>query len=538
MTGAGAGHDSGEAGAGLAQREGTQPESRRRRRLIATWAALLSPGILLLLVDGYDLGRVPLWRDEAYTVDAAHRSLAQIFAMLAHVDAVNNAYYAVMHVDIALLGTSATALRLPSLLAMAVAAVFTAAIGRGLADAGRLPAPALTGMLAGLVFVAAPQVTRYAQEARAYGLVTMCATIASYLLLRAAADSRWRWWAGYGVAIALAGAFNLLSVLLVIPHAVTLWIARSRQPEAERTVRMSRWLAVVAAAAVVLSPLIVLGSAQHKQISWLTRPGVPAVGHLVVAFAGSKPLAALIALLVVGAAAGCLAPRPRPPVDALTLALPWLVLPAAILLAVSQIHPVYDTRYILFSLPALALLIATGLAWLTRLARLATSGRPGRAAGALSWLPAVAVLALLAALVLAPQRSIRLPSARADNLAAVSAIVAANEQPGDAVLYLPSNKRVFGMAYPGPFRRLWDISLAMSPVAADNLLGTEVPAATLAARGARVHRIWLVSGRGGLALLRSPRGAQAKGEAALLRSFHLVRHWTVRDDMLSLFVRG
>lgn len=526
------------AGEGLAHRGGAQQESRRRQRLIATWAALLSPGILLLLVDGYGLGRVPLWRDEAYTVDAAHRSLTQILVMLTHVDAVNNAYYMVMHVDIALLGTSATALRLPSLLAMAVAAVFTAAIGRRLAEAARLPVPALTGMLAGLVLVAAPQATRYAQEARSYGLVTMCATVASYLLLRAAADSRWRWWAAYGVAIAVAGAFNLLSVLLVIPHAVTLWIARSRQPEPERTVRMSRWLAVVAAAAVVLSPLIVVGYGQRKQVSWLTRPGVPEVNHLVVAFAGSKSLVALVALLVVSAVAGCLALRPRPPLDAVTVALPWLVLPAAILLAVSQIHPMYDARYILFSLPALALLIATGLAWLTRLARLVTPASLGKAAGPASWLPAVAVLALLAVLVLAPQRSIRLPSARADNLAEVSAIVAANQQPGDAVLYLPSNKRVFGMAYPGPFRRLWDISLAKSPVAAANLLGTEVPAATLAARGARVHRIWLVSGRGGLALLRSPRGAQAKGEAALLRSFHLIRHWTVRDDMLSLFVRG
>jgi mannosyltransferase len=225
-------------------------------------------------------------------------------------------------------------------------------------------------------------------------------------------------------------------------------------------------------------------------------------------------------------------------VDAATLALPWLVLPAAILLAVSQIHPMYDARYILYSLPALALLIAAGLAWLTRLARQVVPASPGRAAGVLSWLPAVAVLTLLAAMVLAPQRLIRLPSARADNLATVSAIVAANEQPGDGVLYLPSNKRVFGMAYPAPFQRLRDLALARSPVAAVNLLGTEVPAPTLLARGARVHRIWLVSGRDGLVRLQNPVGPQQKAEAVLLRSFHLVRRWTVRGDMLCLFVRG
>jgi mannosyltransferase len=526
------------AGAGLAHRAGTEREPCRRQRLIATWAALFSPGILLLLVDGYDLGRVPLWRDEAYTVDAAHRSLAQIFVMLTRADAVNNAYYLVMHVDIALLGTSATALRVPSLLAMAVAAVMIAATGHRLAGAARLPLPALTGMLAGLLFVAAPQVTWYAQEARSYGLVTMCATVASYLLLRAVADSRRRWWAGYGVAIALAGLFNLFALLLVIPHAVTLGIARSRQPAAERTVRLSRWLAAVAAAVVVLCPLLVLGSLQRRQVNWLTRPGVLAVNHLVVAFAGSKSLAVLVALLVVGAVAGCLAVSPKPPVDAATLALPWLVLPTAILLAASQIHPVWDARYILFSLPALALLIAAGLAWLTRLTRLVVPDSLGRAAGALSWLPAVAVLALLAAMVLAPQRLVRLPSARADDLATVSAIVAANERPGDGALYLPSNKRVFGMAYPAPFQRLLDLAQARSPVAAANLLGTEVPAATLLARAAPVRRIWLISGRNGLVLLQNPKGPQQRAEAVLLRSFHLVRCWTVRADMLCLFVRG
>jgi mannosyltransferase len=535
VTGAGAGYDGDMAGAGPAHREGTR--RKPRQRLIATWAALLGPGIALLLVDGYDLGRVPLWRDEAYTVDAAHRSLAQIFTLLAHADAVNNAYYVLMHADIVLLGTSPTALRVPSLLAMAAAAVMTAAIGHRLAGPARLPAPALTGLLAGLLFVAAPQVTRYAQEARSYGLVTMCATIASYLLLRAVADGRRRWWAGYGLAIALAGLFNLLALLLVIPHAVTLGIARSRQPAAQRTVRLSHWLAAVAAAAVVLSPLLVLGYLQRGQISWLTRPGVSAVSHLVVAFAGSRSLVALSALLVMVAVAGCLAMRPRPPVDAATLALPWLVLPAVILLAVSQIHPMYDTRYILYSLPALALLMASGLAWLTRLARQAVPASAGRAAGALSWLPAVAVLALLAAMVLAPQRLIRLPSARADNLATISAIVAANEQPGDGVLYLPSNRRVFGMAYPAPFRRLRDLSQAKSPVAAANLLGTEVPAPALLARGARVNRIWLVSDRDGLVTLQNPRGPQQKAEAVLLRSFHLVRRWMVRADMLSLFVR-
>ncbi len=539
VPGADAGYDSGMARPGLAHRGSTRQEPHRhqRQRRLATWAALLTPGILLLLADGYGLGRVSLWRDEAYTVDAAHRSLPQIFAMLPHTDAVNGAYYLLMHIDIALLGTSEAALRLPALLGMAVAAVATAAIGRRLALGSGLPAPTVTGMVAGLLFVAAPQVTRYAQEARAYGLVTMCATVATYLLLRAAADGRWRWWVGYGAVIALAGLFNLLTLLLIIPHALTLWIARVRQqaaPVASRPIRMSRWLAVAAAAVVVNSPLLVLGYAQRQQASWLVTPGVRAVSHLAVAFAGSRVLAVVIAVAALGGVLGCLFGHPRAPVDAATLALPWLVLPTAVLLVASQVHPVYDTRYVVYTLPALALLTATGLAWLTRLTASAASGR---AHPALAWLPAAAVLAVTVALLVAPQRSIRLASARADDLRGISAIMAAQVRPGDAVLYLPVNKRVFSMGYPAPFRRLWDVSLAKSPVAAGNLLGNEVPLSTLRARFARVSRIWVVSGSSGLRMMRHPPGARERAEMALLKPFHLVRRWRPGRDVLSLYAR-
>ena len=198
-------------------------------RRMAGWAPPLIPGIVLLLADGYRLGRLSLWRDEAYTVDAIGRPLPRVLAMLAHTDAVNGAYYVLMHTWAGVAGTSPTALRLPSLLAMAVAAMVTAATGGRLARAGRLPAPALTGVVAGLLFTAAPQVTRYAQDARAYGLVTMCATVATYLLLRALTDGRWRWWTAYGAAIIAVGLFNLLAFLLVGAHGVTVWIARARQ---------------------------------------------------------------------------------------------------------------------------------------------------------------------------------------------------------------------------------------------------------------------------------------------------------------------
>ena len=511
------------------------------------WAPLLIPGIMLLLADGYGLGRVSLWRDEAYSVEAASRPLPGIIAMAGHTDAVNSVYYAFMHTWIAVAGVSETALRLPSVLAMAVAAVFTAAIGRHLARTTRLPAPALTGILAGLLFAAAPRVTSYAQEARAYGLVTMCATIATYLLLRALADGRWRWWAGYGAAIVATGLFNLLALLLLAAHGVTVWVVHTRQraarahgeyapaaPVTPSAMPVSRWLAAAGTATVVLSPLLVTGWQQRKQISWLARPGLRAVSNLVISFAGSNPLVPLMVLLAAAGVIATVASQPRAASDVVTVAVPWLVLPGAILLAASQVRPVYNARYIVYCLPALALLAAAGLAGMTRLVMAIPLGKAGRV---VAWLPTALILVLLAALVLGPQRSVRLASSRPDNLRIAAAIMAAHERRGDAVLYLPSNKRVFSMAYPAPYQRLRDVALAKSPVAAANLIGTEVPPAALQARFATVDRVWVVTGRG-MRAFRHPGRALDKTKLALLKRFRLIQRWYAGQDMLSLYLRG
>ena len=243
------------------------------------------------MVGGYEIGGPSLWRDEAYTKDAIARPVSQIFALLGHQDAVHGAYYILMHVIAAALGTSAAALRFPSLCAMVIATGFTAAIGRraaalalplrarralnGPGAGSRGCIPALTGLLSGLLFATAPYMTYYAQMARSYAIETMFATIATYLLLRAYPDGRWRWWPAYAAAVALTGLFNLFGLLILAAHGVTLLLtdARGRRAGGGRTGRVPlRWLAAAAAALVVLGPLLDVAHRQQKQIDWLPRP--------------------------------------------------------------------------------------------------------------------------------------------------------------------------------------------------------------------------------------------------------------------------
>ena len=443
------------------------------------------------------------------------------------------------------------ALRLPSVLGMGVAAGFTAAVGRRLARTMALPAPAVTGLLAGLLFAAAPQTTYYAQDARPYGPVIMFAVIATYLLIRATDDGRWRWWAAYGAAIALTGLFNLFALLLVAAHGVTLLQAAHARRAARARARgadgpgspgagppqpsLARWVVVMAAAVIALAPMLYLGYQQGHTLGWVTRPGPRTVGRLVTLFAGSKPLIPLVTVLALG---GILAGwRSRHP-GQLTLtgvALPWLVLPPLILLLVSRVHPVYVERYVVFCLPALALLCAAGLAGLARLAAatLAAATPACRPRPVLCWLPSAAVLAVLVVLLIAPQQAVRRPDARPDNLRTAAAMVAANGRPGDVIFFIPTKTRVLRLAYPAAFAHIRDLALAQSPVASDTLLGTQVTPSVLRRRFAGVHAAWVVRWRSQRS--RRPAGPIGRAELQLAQRLHLIRRWHVQSIELSLY---
>src|SRR5262249_21919452 len=108
-----------------------------------------------------------------------------------------------MHLWVRAFGDSDIALRIPSLLAMAVAGGMVGALGARLS--GRL-----AGLLAGIVFALLPSTSRFAVEARPYALTVPVAIAATGLLL-------WAWeqpdpgrWSGYAVAVAVLGLLHIV----------------------------------------------------------------------------------------------------------------------------------------------------------------------------------------------------------------------------------------------------------------------------------------------------------------------------------------
>jgi mannosyltransferase len=436
----------------------------------------------MLATGSWHLGTPSYWRDEAATLDAESRSIPALLHMLSNVDAVHGAYYLLMWPIVHTFGTSELALRLPSLLAMTVAAAGVAALGRRLHSSR-------AGLFAGLVFAVLPQVSRYAQEGRSYALVLTCAVAASYLLLRATTDScattgshgaaadlrrptedllrvtdgpRRRWLIGYGAAIALLGLLNLFGLLLLAGHAIFLLACHRAL--------LRRWLVTAALGCLPALPIVVLAWRQRDQLGWLTEPDAAAPADLTLWLAGSTGSVVVVSVLIGLGLRACSSTATA------WLALPWLLAPPVLLLSAAEVAmPVYVQRYVTYCLPALALLVGGGLAAITAAPRL------------------IALL-LTAGLGLPTQLAQREVGGHGDTIRVAADILAAHEHPGDGVIYAcpschyPAMPREFAFAYPAAFARLDDLALAASPSASGTLRGAEADHINLDG----ITRVWLI----------------------------------------------
>jgi mannosyltransferase len=501
-----------------------RPSAAAARRL-PDWTLIAGPG-LTLAVMLWGVGARPYWGDEADTVSAVSRSVPQLVRLLGHIDAVHGLYYLMLWPVARIAGTGEVVTRLPSAAAMAAAAAGVAAIARRLASRR-------AAACAGLVFAALPTVTIQGHDARPYAAVTAAAALASYMLVRVTDDPRPPLLAGYGIALAAVGYLQLLGMLLVPAHAVTLACLARRQPARPclppapdgwpatqpRSTLARAWLVTVVAAGLAVTPVAILGWVQRAQIAWIHKPGWDDLGGLVATLSAGSAAAIVIGLLAVAGGVCGAGPARLPGRGAFAmsgpsasgpgrglawLAVPWLVLPPVILLAASEIKPVYFSRYVTFCVPAAALMAGAGLA---------AFRLPARAAAA----------ALLTVLVAPAQLALRVPGG---GMQAVAQFLGARERPGDAIVYPQGSVPPWYLAYPGGFGRLRDLSLSQAPAAAGRLYGSTVPQRVLFQRERGACRIWLVLTQGS----RDPAAYLAPG-------FGLAHEWTPGGQVVLLYTR-
>ncbi|OPG07883.1 hypothetical protein B1L11_29470 [Microbispora sp. GKU 823] len=225
----------------------------RAARLDRPAVVTVVPAVLALAAGLWDLGGPPPWRDEAATVSAAVRTLPQLAHLLQSVDAVHGLYYALMHVVAGLSGTAEVALRIPSVVAGALAAAGTGALGRALG------APR-AGLYGGVLLALMPIFSRYVQEARPYALTAAAAVGVTLLFLRVLRSPTSGVLAAYAAALTVLAYLNLFAFLVVGAHGVALILSRGP---------LLRWACAATPALAAVAPLAWLGSRQSAQVGWI-----------------------------------------------------------------------------------------------------------------------------------------------------------------------------------------------------------------------------------------------------------------------------
>ncbi len=509
----------------------TRPQTAVARSA-PTWLAWAGPTAVTAALALYQINGPILWRDELATWSAASRTPPQLWAMVHNVDAVLGLYYLGLHLWMAVFGDSAAALRLPSALAMTGAAAVVGLTGKRLGGTR-------AGLISGLIFAVVPSVSRYAQEARPYAFATLFAALATLLLLRAMERPTWLRWGCYSLAVAAAGASNLVALCVLAAHAAivatdfclrTVRIGNEEAPGGGRALPGGRpepaegrplallgWFSLAAIIGVALdAPVVLEGHAQST--SQIGQQPVPHVAALFGVINGlwpelfaSTPVALAVIALALASVVTVAGARRRVLAG---YALAGGILPIVAVWVVSQGPDSYWTfRYMLFTVPAWSVAAGLGVAGTAargsrlrsprlRLPRFATAVRPGYAA------VAAALVVAVAALGAHDQLDIRQPlahnrwafpvtMANGDpvDYRAAAAVIAADQRLGDGIAYQVNDENHYqvdtAIAYylrGRPIPRT--VFQAETPAAADALQPVECASPASCLTG--TPRIWVV----------------------------------------------
>lgn len=321
--------------------------------LIVALAIVIGVGLALRL---HDLGTRSLWVDELFSVGLAAQTPSTILTVLYGEEANMALYYAFMYVWLHLVGPAAdeTWMRLPSVL-------FGAA---GLWALYRLGAR-LDGPITGLVAAGLAAVNAYhiemSQEARAYTLWALLATLSWVALVDALDNSHRRSWLRYVAWTSLAFYAHLFTLFL-IPAQVALVAIRARSSEWRMLVASGIG---VAALCVPFVPFF-LANSDGSQILHVRRSDLNDLFDLLRLFAGaSNPLLIVyIALALIGTSVGvyrATRAASRAAVGRALVPLLWLLVPILTIFLLSYVKPMFKERYLFAAMPAFPLLVAVGL---------------------------------------------------------------------------------------------------------------------------------------------------------------------------------
>jgi mannosyltransferase len=399
--------------------------------------------LLAAVVSGAAASRPSLWFDESATISAsASRSLSDLWRLLGHIDAVHGLYYLVMHGWFAIFPPTEFWSRVPSCLAIGLAAAGVVVFTKQFSSR-------TVAACAGVVFAILPRVTWAGVEARSYAFTAAAAVWLTVFLVTAIRRNKWWLWLLYALALMLTVLLNVYLVLLVPTYAV---ITATLAVDRRKTV-LTWWAATSALAVAAMTPFMLFAHGQKFQVAWLSRlnwhNAIDVLLHQF--FDNSVPFAIAAAIVLVAAIAFRLTGRwewDRDSQVLLILCAAWIVVPTVVCLVYSAFEPFYYPRYLFFTTPAMAVLLAVCIVAIARKPR---------------WI-AVVLVALSVAAFPNYLLSQRQPYAKEGwDYSQVADVISAHAAPGDCLLvdntvgWLPGPIRALLAARPAAFRPLVDV---------------------------------------------------------------------------------
>jgi len=311
-------------------------------------------------------------------------------------------------------GLSEAWLRLPS-------ALFGIASVPMLYVVGRRLLPASAALAAAAVLAFSPTHVYYSHEARSYTLTILLALLSTYFFVRAVEDGRRKDWILWTVVSILAFYSHYFAALVLVAQVCSLLFRRTSSETWKRVVFCSLLIFLIALPGLTY---VFRASRENLYFIWMPRATPKEIWRLAKFFGGSGVKVFVASILWIAGLIVIARARRRDAEEFWhgMLILSWALFPAVIAGLVSVVHPIFMARYLIFSLPAMALLAAAGMTTLRRM-----------------HIGAALVVALCAMSAPAIVKDYNKP--REDWRAASNAILTA-AQPGDAVVLFPFYTRI------------------------------------------------------------------------------------------------
>lgn len=450
----------------------------------------LAIAALAIAISGAWASRPSLWFDEGATISAsASRTLPELWRLLGHIDAVHGLYYLVMHGWFAVFPPTEFWSRIPSCLAVGAAAAGVVVFTRQLAPS---PEGRTTTLCAGVVFAMLPRVTWAGIEARSSALAVAAAVWLTVLLVAAVRRHRPGLWLLYALMLMLSILANINLALMILVHAAMLPLLA---PAKSRKSPVLWWSMSSVIALAAMTPFIIFAHSQVWQVKWiagLSRSIVLDVVHRQY-FDHSVAFAILAGVVVAAAIFVRLARAHVTVADDRRLLLAgavWIVIPNAVVLIYSAvIEPIYYPRYLIFTAPAAAVVLAVCIVTITR--------KPWPRAGA-------TVLVTLFAIAAFPNYLFtqRGPYAKEGwDYSQVADLISVHANSGDCLLvdntvrWRPGPIRALLATRPGAFRTMIDVERGSYGPAVGALWDGHVAVWLATAKINKCPALWTISSR-------------------------------------------